>query len=1607
MNDIALLSMDALREYIEKISTKIVNGQGSRNVVSGTIKSAKTDGYEIQLTNGETESMVHATALYDADYKLNDYVFLISAEVQKGSIYTTNYFIFGLVSAVQQNFANLTEWERFQANETVKYDGTSIGTQIPAKGEEEKSILTLVKGDENEKGIISALNLQGAIAIYANFNTGRLSTAKDYGLKLRFYANDILRSEHKLNVDYFIGQPFNLADQTQKRLIILGEEAAAITKIEIIPYSEYETVSEDFTVSKIQLQVGTVFNTIDNLKVTIKNTNGKNYFFKEDTGNETIEITATAKYNSQSLFGEGIKYYWFIEDKDIVVGSDGYNSIAGEGWYCLNESQPRKYTNNGEIVIDENIKIYSASDNILKLDAQNFKSHLKQYKNKIKCILGYQLSNVESNEIEVYNFSKESYDVSIEKISGNLPLLRQEEIIKLKAKITNNNVQESNLENFAYRWQRKTEGGWKDIVAETKSNIYNENYWIQIPADYNGIKWEKMPVYRPYLNETYDGETALYIWNENTYEQVTDFTYGKPYFYIDHYEMEESDSGIYYKKQFTYTKETLEIGDSGKDPTDEYYNMQGQIEKIRCEIFKKAGENYESFGVTATDEEDGYIIESFVNVEGSIEEKVFYKYLIDERNAVTFIKNQVKEKEDNKVLFSYYKYEPKDGNWLSTPSYDLTGIDDIKNNLEFINNLYIFENYFSTSGNEDKEPYLYYTYYSEFYEVKKSEETNVIIKTLKRIDDWALPQILKQAKKTNDGTIISIKTEEEIAQINSFNLLTNGGKEQGIFYGDAIYNITDDEEPVSGKAYYKKVIKTNDEGKETVTFEIITIENNKFPTNIGYIYELSGNHLYINAEYIQTGALRVGDENGEVFYANLDNPEVRIAGFTVGSNYFESQDGKVIIRSESRGKEKAGIKVDGVFSATLDGVTLPSTTTFTGGLPNQILDAIPPKEISRVTLYIESTDAFNQPSIENAKEEKDFFSTYTGVVDPKNGNFEPTYVWQCVKISFNNNGSLSTQYKPRIRVDNMQVANLAAKYQIKDNVIVTGYWSKDAKGQGLFPKTKTIDLAEGEEKPKNSITNIIALDEDGDGIIDSNRFESGCGEEDVGRWCALYNRTVISGGAITTGSVTADNLSANAIKSSNYQEGVDGTVSKTGSFLNLENGDFYTPNFYISGSTKEAQLAGYKIDYNTLQSVNKKVGMSSTEEKGQIAFWAGGVQNDALFKVYNNGEVHATKGQIAGWNIDGNIMQSDNGKVGFDSLNDAAIWAGGITYNNTDGFVSPFIVYKDGRVHATRGDIANWTITETAFTYSDDNGLTTKAGISPGIEVKGSEPLCFWCGGDKESASFRIYRDGVLYSEDIDNNIFTEIANGKIHLNNSNRNTIDLNPLDIMYLEDNTSISAPSITLSGKLGSGFFENTSKIKLQSNKFSIYEMANSYTDAYRLYTGADFYVKGVFDSNTSYGGQFIIEPVITTTNSSGLVTTYKTEGYLKNNWIVDQLNQASASKTSSDANVKNSIELQPDIYSTLFDKLKPVIYKYIYGQSNRFHTGLIAQEVEQAILDVGLTTKDFAAICYDIDKKGNKINYGVRYEELVSMCIYEIQKNKKKIIELEAKINELNI
>ena len=119
----------------------------------------------------------------------------------------------------------------------------------------------------------------------------------------------------------------------------------------------------------------------------------------------------------------------------------------------------------------------------------------------------------------------------------------------------------------------------------------------------------------------------------------------------------------------------------------------------------------------------------------------------------------------------------------------------------------------------------------------------------------------------------------------------------------------------------------------------------------------------------------------------------------------------------------------------------------------------------------------------------------------------------------------------------------------------------------------------------------------------------------------------------------------------------------------------------------------------------------------------------------------------------------------------------------------------------------------------------------------------------------------------------------------------------------------------------------------------------------------------------------------------------------------VSELAATSTDSDANVKNSIDLIHDKYDLFYDNIVPRIYKYNNGTSNRYHTGFIYQEIEDAQNVAELSETDLAVLVNisTTDEDGNAINRKtVRYDEFIALNTWQIQKLKSRVLELEKRL-----
>lgn len=133
---------------------------------------------------------------------------------------------------------------------------------------------------------------------------------------------------------------------------------------------------------------------------------------------------------------------------------------------------------------------------------------------------------------------------------------------------------------------------------------------------------------------------------------------------------------------------------------------------------------------------------------------------------------------------------------------------------------------------------------------------------------------------------------------------------------------------------------------------------------------------------------------------------------------------------------------------------------------------------------------------------------------------------------------------------------------------------------------------------------------------------------------------------------------------------------------------------------------------------------------------------------------------------------------------------------------------------------------------------------------------------------------------------------------------------------------------------------------------------------------------------------------------------------------QLYAATSTIATSDRNEKMNIEDLDETRTKQFIMgLKPSSYQFINNDSGRTHYGMIAQDVEAIMNEIGMTSKDFAGFIKSpkmvpseedpkkfVEVEG-EYTYGLRYEEFIAPIIKTMQMQQNEIDELKAIIAEM--
>lgn len=286
------------------------------------------------------------------------------------------------------------------------------------------------------------------------------------------------------------------------------------------------------------------------------------------------------------------------------------------------------------------------------------------------------------------------------------------------------------------------------------------------------------------------------------------------------------------------------------------------------------------------------------------------------------------------------------------------------------------------------------------------------------------------------------------------------------------------------------------------------------------------------------------------------------------------------------------------------------------------------------------------------------------------------------------------------------------------------------------------------------------------------------------------------------------------------------------------------------------------------------------------------------------------------------------------------------------------------RITNAEGNISSLSQTVNSLTLSVSNGATSS--------------WIYLDAGDVEMGAVKIQFTGVVYFSDLNGSAGTIINGGAI-----DTETLYLDSLygATIYLCDAYGdVAAELTTTAASSWSG-----RKLEIESGAI---EMNSKYGDIFlSTASGVEIHLDDG-DGEVAIRGDLV--PASSDNYRLGAPGLVWSDVYA-----------ASGTVSTSDREQKEAIVYGLYKLDGLLDKLEPCTFRFRDGTSGRSHAGFIAQDVEAALEELGLTTADFAGLVKSPREDGG-YDYFLRYNEFIPINTWEIQKLKARVAELEARL-----
>lgn len=515
----------------------------------------------------------------------------------------------------------------------------------------------------------------------------------------------------------------------------------------------------------------------------------------------------------------------------------------------------------------------------------------------------------------------------------------------------------------------------------------------------------------------------------------------------------------------------------------------------------------------------------------------------------------------------------------------------------------------------------------------------------------------------------------------------------------------------------------------------------------------------------------------------------------------------------------------------------------------------------------------------------------------------------------------------------------------------------------------------------------------------------------------------ITGNQILAGSITADKIATDAIKSRNY----DSSGGTQGSFLNLGDGSFTSPNLSWDSNgnliAKNANLngqinatkgtvGGWNIATNGLYSgidENAIKIYSATTYDAQTMYQKQKIQDSfILSQKYIN---HFVSQQVSvGHNIpywqtrsfiynDSQIQlaQSDY------CINTSSASNYDAQYSLKDGYISATRIYMEQNITQVGGDVIN-----SSFSIGLDSMMGwCSIQSTKGINIYGNSSRALYVQSNDTSKYNALETEGDVV---VNGKIHAVSGDNKIQLNSDNNGSIELYG-NTPFIDFHSAYSSADYTCR------IIANTpeqllvcGKLRCDSNIISNNDLiANSWVYAgqnahYTWQNQLDCYFSCRYYNNTNniyyYAGYHAF--YVNGDSGSGMM-------YINTSGVSSR----KGFRKSSDERIKQNFSHFDDNFIDTYMSLEPVQYQFKNDTDDKYHFGFKAQQTERILNAYGQESDKSYGICatHAIDSEKAEKLYGVKdmheeytlaYDELIAPTTYMVQHTYK---ELESTKDEL--